>query len=236
MFKGSSLSVVIIGSAWATLVCSLACAGQNMNSGEARSQGSVSSMLITAFEPFAGSVHNKSAQTADILKRSLMRDLPQLHVEVCILPVEYDRATDELFKYLKKMNPPAQRILGLGEKTTSTLRLETQAANWDDEKKGSDAAGNWRQGQVIVPGAPQVLRFSGFPVQAMMDRIVPADRNKIVRSTDMDNFVCNNTAYRTELRLKGQLPFLFIHVPDGYSPNNDPQQSARLILELAPWL
>lgn len=215
-----------------TLICNVSFADQNF----AASGNVATSILITAFKPFAGNFNNKSAQTANILKQTMSVYLSHVHVEVCILPVEYDRAAIELFNCLNHMSIPAQRILSLGEKTTPVVRVETQAVNWDNEPLGPDAAGTWRRGSTIIQTAPPIVRFSGYPVQAMMERILPADRSKVVLSSDMDNFVCNNTAFITQMRLAGRLPFLFIHVPDGNSQNNNPNDSARLILELAPWL
>ena len=211
---------------------SISLANQNLL---ATSSLPTTSMLVTAFEPFAGNFHNKSAETADILKRSLQVYLPSIHIEICILPVEYNRASEKLLSCLSQMSVPAQRVLSLGEKSTSVVRVETQAANWDNEFRGPDSAGVWRKGSVILPGAPTSVSLSGYPVDAMMKRIPLADQLKIVLSSNMDNFVCNNTAFITEMSLRGRLPFLFIHVPDGDSQNNDPRESARLILELAPW-
>ncbi len=209
--------------------------GYAVPSSDAMLSGRVTSLLITSFQPFAGNSDNKSAQTADVLKRSMAVYLPTVHVEVCVLPVEYDKAAAKLMRCLRDMSIPAQRILSLGEKMTPVVLVETQATNWDNEPRGSDAAGVWRKGSKIIKDAPQAVRFFGYPIDVMMNRVSFADRSKIIRSSNMENFVCNNTAFITEMTLKERVPFLFIHVPDGNSKNNDPVESARLILELAFW-
>lgn len=196
------------------------------------------SILITGFEPFGATTGhvaqftNNSEEVANLMRRSFAKYLPNIHLEVCILPIEYDWAAVVLQSCLNKMKIPADRILSLGELNTPFIRVEKFAHNLDNEPRGADAKGVVRQNQTIAPGAPMEIALTGFPISDMLSRVAAADRPHIQPSQEMQAYVCNNTAYRVALALDGRIPFLFMHVPDSGAPS----EFARIILSTGFWL
>jgi pyroglutamyl-peptidase len=180
-------------------------------------------ILLTAFEPFGKWKINLSHEVALELKK-------KMNVEICELPVVYDKAADAAVACFQKLKQKPKLVLGLGEGSCA-LRLETSAANLDDTPGFADNAGTVRKSTAIAPGAPEKVAFS-IPVNSMYCGLGDAERKKITPSTSAGNYVCNNTAYRLSRYFKDTgIPYGFIHVPHSGCPEElrDPKANAELI-------
>jgi pyrrolidone-carboxylate peptidase len=180
-------------------------------------------ILVTAFQPFGKWKVNLSNEVALELKK-------KMNIEVCELPVVYDKAADAAVSCFQRLKQKPKLILGLGEGSCA-LRLETSAANLDDTPGFADNAGTVRKSTAIIPGAPEKVSFS-IPYNSMYCGLSDADRKKITPSTSAGNYVCNNTAYRLSRYFKDTgIPYGFIHVPHSGCPEElrDPKANAALI-------
>jgi pyroglutamyl-peptidase len=156
-------------------------------------------VLITGFEPFAGRTRNNSFEIAKRLKAE--PGLLGAHVEICELPVVYDRAAQVALEYFESLPRRPDFVVSMGEADAEIL-LETQAANLDDSSM-PDNAGELRRERVIDSKLPERIAL-----------VEPDDKVPVNRSTSAGNYVCNNTAFRLAHSFgeKG-VPFGFVHVP-----------------------
>ena len=172
------------------------------------------SILITAFEPFGGSFVNQSRSVAEALVKMINTNGiggKPVDAKLCILPTVYDKGALVAEKCYKAMAQKPKVVLSLGE-AACTIDLESRAKNWDSD--GEDNNGNDRTGSEIVKDGPEYVSL-GFPVDEMMGLVPPPYLHRVLRSTDMGGYVCNNTAYHLALYFKAEpTTYSFIHVPN----------------------
>ena len=188
-------------------------------------------ILITAFEPFGGSFVNQSRSVGEALTRIIKAkgiNGNSLDTQLCILPVVYDKGAIVAEKCYQAMTRKPKVVLSLGEGGCS-INLETQARNWDSD--GPDNDGNDRTGSVIIAGDPEFFAL-GFPIDKMLSLVPTAYSSRVVRSTDMGGYVCNNTAFNLGEYFKNEpTTYSFIHVPnsDCGSATKNAETNAQII-------
>lgn len=183
-----------------------------------------SDILLTSFEPFGGNSANNSMRVMRELGKRL-RELP-VSVHECVLPVEYDRGAE-----IARSCARGKRlsfVLSLGEGACS-LEFETRAQNLDDTWS-PDNAGVRRTNHPIVPGGSEFRELSA-PMDLLYQSAPRLGAVEINRSSDMGNYVCNNTAYwmSRSYPVGGKTRFGFIHVPPVDCTESDPKLLAAII-------
>ncbi len=163
-------------------------------------------ILVTGFEPFSGAALNPSQLIVAALAESQLAE--KLVLEV--LPVEYERAANQLEHLIAQHEPHTVVCIGQAEGRAS-ISIETRAQNLDDANL-ADNAGVTRSGQTISnPGAPELP--TTLPVDALLAQLssagIPAES-----SNSAGTFVCNHIFYVMQQLLKGtNVRSGFIHVP-----------------------
>jgi pyroglutamyl-peptidase len=183
-------------------------------------------ILLTSFEPFGKRDTNLSHEVAQRIGK-------RVKVEICRLPVVYDRAAERAVECYEEMNPKPTLVLSLGEGSCA-VRLETAATNWDNAPKMADNAGVLRSGSKIVAAGADRIGFT-LPVQEMYCGIPAGERGRVVASISAGNYVCNNTAYRLARYFRDKpVQFGFVHVPhsDCEPAVRDPAKNAEIIAGL----
>lgn len=169
-------------------------------------------ILVTAFEPFSSFKDNSSEWTLEEIR---MLNRGGEDVRTLLLPVSYDEAPALVLDELAADSYNQIVMLGMGE-SSSRIRIETVARNWDDSE-ASDNVGVVRRGQPIVPDAPETL-LPSYPRDVLMKNL----RRRGIRSELSEfagGFVCNHTYFVVAAALtEGGDPFeapqcTFIHLP-----------------------
>ncbi|MFW6299281.1 MAG: pyroglutamyl-peptidase I [Bacillota bacterium] len=168
----------------------------------------MSTILLTAFEPFAGDEVNP---TEEVLK-----DFPDYLYDMKVikttLPVIYNHCFDTLLPLIEKYKPEV--ILHLGyAKGRSHVSIERVAINVN-ESKTPDNVGTVLDGETIISGGPDGL-FTTLPIKYLKERFrskaLPAEI-----SNTAGTYICNNLFYRTLHFVKSynmQSKVGFIHIP-----------------------
>ncbi len=165
------------------------------------------SVLLTGFEPFAGSSLNPSEQIVKVLASSGVAGV-ELHTAV--LPVVFTESA-ELLKHLIKLHQP-DVVICLGQaEGRKEISFERVAINLDDARL-ADNAGRTITDRPIVSGA-ESARFTTLPVKQMV-AAVRAEGIAAGLSTTAGTFVCNHIFYSMQHELADtQVSSGFIHVP-----------------------
>lgn len=166
-------------------------------------------LLLTAFEPFGGHATNASQEVAQALQAAHFEGA---RLEILILPVDYERAPQQLLGAIERLQPDL--IILLGEAwSRDAITPERVAINIDDFAI-PDNGGHQPREQSIFAGAPAAY-FSTLPLAAMRAALesegVPA-----AISNSAGTFLCNHVFYRVMHHLsqtKSAAPAGFIHVP-----------------------
>ena len=163
-------------------------------------------ILVTGFEPFSGSTLNPSQLIVAALAESQLSE--KLVLEV--LPVEYERAANQLEHLIAQHEPHTVVCIGQAEGRAS-ISIETRAQNLDDAKL-ADNSGETRSGQPISTDGETELPTT-LPVDALLEQLssagIPAES-----STSAGTFVCNHIFYVMQQLLAGtEVRSGFIHVP-----------------------
>jgi pyroglutamyl-peptidase len=163
-------------------------------------------ILVTGFEPFAGSALNPSQLIVSALADSSIAE--NLVLEV--LPVEYQLAGERLRALIRQHKPHTVICIGQAEGRAS-ISIETRAQNLDDAAL-ADNSGETRSGQPISgDGNPELP--TTLPVDALLEQLssvgIPAEL-----STSAGTFVCNHIFYLMQQLLADTgVRSGFIHVP-----------------------
>lgn len=174
-------------------------------------------IMITGFEPFGKRTVNLSYEVATALQRLQSTIGPGVRIELCRLPVEYDRAAAVATLCFEHMNPKPEMVLSLGE-GGCVMHVETAATNLDDTPKFADNAGVIRVKSPILSGEPRRLGLT-MPVQDMFCKIRESGKGRVEVSISAGNYVCNNTAYRLARYFRAlRVRYGFIHVPHSDCP------------------
>jgi pyroglutamyl-peptidase len=174
-------------------------------------------ILATAFNPFGAAETNAS----ETLLRALKDNAGVVRV---VLPTEYEGAAREVVRLIRELRPQAVICFGVAG-SADVLRLERVARNRDGTAM-PDNAGDLRNGQAIVPGAPDVY-LATLPYEAM-SAALEARGIPHVFSENAGGYVCNHAFFhaRHEIAESGrEIPCGFVHVP----PIKGPREFAMLL-------
>jgi pyroglutamyl-peptidase len=170
-------------------------------------------VLLTGFEPFAGSSMNPSEQIVKALAASGIVDSSgqtQVELHTAVLPVVFTESS-ELLKHLIKLHQP-DIVICLGQaEGRREISFERVAINLDDARL-ADNAGRTITDQPVVEGG-QPAHFTTLPVKEMV-AAVRAEGIAAGLSTTAGTFVCNHIFYALQHSLIGTGKHSgFIHVP-----------------------
>jgi pyroglutamyl-peptidase len=166
-------------------------------------------ILLTGFEPFAGSQINPSERVVQALAG---RYLEGLDLATTILPVDTFRAPSRLTQALEETQPEAVVCLGEASRRAA-LSIERVAVNLLDFRI-PDNQGVQVVDEPVLSGGPAAY-FSTLPVrrllQALQEAGVPAEL-----SLSAGSYLCNQVFYvlLDYLQRQGRpIPAGFIHLP-----------------------
>ena len=159
----------------------------------------VKKILITAFEPFGGSVVNTSAAVLEMLPE----EIGGAKVEKVLLPVVFGKAAE------KALACTADCIFLLGEAAGRTAVTPERRGRNVRNARIPDNEGNKPEGEKILADGPEEY-LTVFPVDAIVEEM-KAEGYGIEVSEDAGTYVCNDTFYLTGV--KSAVPVQFIHVP-----------------------
>jgi pyroglutamyl-peptidase len=181
-------------------------------------------ILITAFEPFAGRPTNGSQEVAALLPG--LSD-PSVEYVTCILPVEYDRASQKAKDCYAEMDPKPDMVISTGE-GACTVQVETRALNLDNTPL-ADNAGVLRAG-TSIDDRSSPYTFLSLPAADMVCAIErPEQWQRPNASTWAGFFVCNNTAFHLSRFFSlNETPYGFIHLPRTDCKRETPDTAATL--------
>ena len=174
-------------------------------------------ILITAFEPFGGSLINTSAEVLRLLP-----DVIAGHpVRKLLLPVVFGKAAETALQF------PADYIFLLGEAGgRKTVTPEKKAKNRRDARI-PDNEGNQPIQETILPHGPAEYR-TVLP----LEEIVAKMRDDAIEiSEDAGSFVCNDTFYL--VGTGSSAPVAFIHIPAAPDQKKEYAEILKRFMELA---
>jgi len=179
-------------------------------------------LLLSGFEPFAGSPINPSQQLAEALAAERMDGV---QINSLILPVDGALAPAALIAALDAQQPDA--VISLGQATgRAVMSLERVAVNLLDYSI-PDNTGKLIVDEPVVAGGPAAY-FATVPVRAMLEAMrgagVPAEL-----SLSAGAYLCNQVLYAVLHHIAAnRLPVRagFIHVPA--LPQQVPPGTTRL--------
>ncbi len=160
-------------------------------------------VLVTGFEPFAGSTVNPSLELVDALDDTVAK---------AHLPVSYARAGSELRRAVREVEPDVVVCFGQADGRTG-VSIERFAHNLDEASTtDNDAAAG--SGTAIDPAGP-----AAYPSTLPVDEIVSAlhaEGIPAAPSRDAGGFLCNHVFYVLMGVLASERPRAiggFVHVP-----------------------
>jgi len=165
-------------------------------------------VLVTGFEPFAGSPVNPSRRLVEELAA---RPPAGAELVTAVLPVSYARAAGELRAALRAAEPDVVVCFGQADGRVG-ISVERFALNLDDAANVDDEGAS--SGSPVEPEGPVAYR-STLPV----DEIVAALRAAGIpaaASRDPGGFLCNHVFYALMRLLEQERPEAsggFVHVP-----------------------
>lgn len=168
-------------------------------------------VLVTGFEPFAGSRVNPSAEVASRLAGTAIAGV---ELAIGILPVVGGTAGRRLLAAIRRGRPDAVVLLGEhGE--SPAIHLERVAINLRDYRI-PDNAGKLVTDRPVVAGGPDAI-FATLPVRKMLAAITGAGV-PCALSNSAGTFLCNEVLYVALHHLASRssrrpVPCGFIHVP-----------------------
>lgn len=171
-------------------------------------------ILITYFNPFAGSKTNNSSNVARETQLFLNKISPETVVTLCELETKYQVAAEQAKTCIDTIGKNnLTMVLSLGEGGTGLdLEFKTHNINYSSKYLKDNASIYYEEKSSIIDGAASELSLN-YPM-ALMYCAIPTEKRKYVNiSDDPGTFVCNNTAYLLESYLFPETPYAFIHVP-----------------------
>ncbi len=162
-------------------------------------------LLLTGFTPFGGHTTNSSEAVVNALSPGATG------LASAVLRTEYQFAGDEIARLIREGRPSAIVCLGMNERS-GQVRIETLARNWDGCPR-PDNAGELRQGQAILEGAPGTYP-STLPI-GRLETLLAGEGIEVARSEDAGGFICNHVFFRAchENAATRGVPCGFIHLP-----------------------
>lgn len=160
-------------------------------------------ILVTGFEPFFGAEINPSK----ILSQRMSQNFSE--VESLILPVEFDKSSEFLKKYIAECGR-CDYLVMLGQAAgRSKISLEKIGLNWV-QSNHKDESGVLPQTGIILEDEPLAL-MSIFPIDEVYSEL-RKENLPVEISFSAGTFVCNDLYYRI-LNQFSDLKAVFIHVP-----------------------
>jgi pyroglutamyl-peptidase len=165
----------------------------------------VTRVLVTGFEPFGGAEVNPSQKLVEALASE---PPPEVELTTAVLPVAWERATDELLRALQSELPELVICFGQAD-GRAHIAVERFALNFDE---GSDEDGEERRAEISADG-PVAFR-SLLPVDAIVEAL-RADGIPAAPSRDAGGFLCNHVFYVLMRAVAGRPDVRggFVHVP-----------------------
>jgi pyroglutamyl-peptidase len=164
-------------------------------------------VLLTGFEPFAGSSLNPSQE---IVNEIAKLNIPGIEIITAILPVVFGESSEKLLKLIAAEKPDVVILLGQAEGRTQ-ITPERVAINLDDARI-ADNSGAILIDRPIVNGGPAAY-FSTLPVKEIVAAI-SANGIAAAPSLSAGTFVCNHIFYSLQHALfNANIKSGFIHVP-----------------------
>lgn len=165
-------------------------------------------ILLTGFEPFAGSHINPSIEAC---KPHDGKTYDGCTVKVVEIPLKYDEVKPSLVKAIEETNPVA--VICTGQSGSGDIRLERVAINIADARIPYNCE-TQPVDKTIVPDGP-VAYFSTLPLRKLLAALIEAKIPTVI-SNSAGTFGCNHIFYelmnhRDENKLG--IPAGFIHVP-----------------------
>lgn len=149
-------------------------------------------VLVTGFEPFAGAASNPSGEVARLVARhNAGYEEHGIEVRGVVLPVTFAGAVAALERAIAKHSPDVVLALGLAE-GRDAITPERVTINLDDARI-PDNDGAQPIDEPIEADGP-AARFTGLPVKSMVAAIRGAGVPSSVSLT-AGSFVCNHVAY-----------------------------------------
>lgn len=168
----------------------------------------VTTVLLTGFEPFAGTARNPSWDAVSRIAASW--DGPEV-VEAVLLPVAFDRSVSALRAAVADVRPDVVVAVGLAEGRRA-ITPERVAVNLDDARI-PDADGAQPVDVPALPGGAAAY-FTSLPVKRMVAAAVAAGAPAELSST-AGAYVCNHVFVALQA-LAAEHPGMragFVHVP-----------------------
>ena len=169
----------------------------------------VTSILLTGFEPFDGETINPSWQ-AVLRAQSLWNGPEQLHIAE--IPVDFEAGDRSLAEALARFVPDL--VIAVGQAGgRSGISVERVAINVDDARI-PDNSGFQPIDAAIVTGGPAAY-FSTLPIKSCVAALAEAGIPASVSQT-AGTYACNHLFYRLMHSLQAERPDArggFVHIP-----------------------
>ncbi|WP_135854281.1 pyroglutamyl-peptidase I family protein [Halorussus salinus] len=170
-------------------------------------------LLLTGYEPFGDHDRNPSAELARRLDGETVADR---EVVGEVLPVEFDRAGDEMAALLAEHDPDAVVATGLaaGRAAVSVERVGVNVADCAGIPDNAEEVP--RNERILTDEAAPAAYFATLPVVEVVAELLDAGVPARVSNT-AGTHLCNNILYRTRAQLEAEdrdnVPMGFVHLP-----------------------
>ena len=165
-------------------------------------------LLLTGFEPFLEFPINPTMQIAENLDGKVIN---QHSIIGRVLPVDFQKAGEQLVKLLEETNPDTVLSLGLAVGRTA-ITPERIAINCNDGER--DNHHYKPKGETIIKDGPDGL-FSTLPIQKLKETLNSSGFPSHISNT-AGTYLCNHVMYQLLYfyhKKHKQVPAGFIHIP-----------------------
>lgn len=171
-------------------------------------------LLLTGYEPFGDHDRNPTAEVARELDGERVADQ---EVVGRVLPVEFDRTSDEMEALIEEFDPEAIVATGLaaGRAGVCVERVGINVADCGGIPDNDEAEP--RNERIRVGGEAAAAFFATLPVVEIVEDLLAAGIPARVSNT-AGTHLCNNVLYQTRAYLEAQwkrpeVPMGFVHLP-----------------------
>ncbi|WP_135825060.1 pyroglutamyl-peptidase I family protein [Halorussus ruber] len=177
-------------------------------------------LLLTGYEPFGDHDRNPTEEVARELDG---QEVAGREIVGRVLPVEFDRAAEEMRDLVQKHDPETVVATGLaaGRAAVSVERVGVNVADCAGIADNADAEP--RNERIRTEGAdsesdtPPAAYFATLPVVEVVEDLLEADIPARVSNT-AGTHLCNNVLYQTRHYLEtagrgAEIPMGFVHLP-----------------------
>ncbi len=167
------------------------------------------SILISAFEPFAGDSTNITEQVT----RLIPDRIEDCEIHKIVLPVVYGKCSLLLIDKVRQTSPLA--VLSFGQATSRNLITPERYAKNVRRARIPDNEGNIFSGEKIEGSGPDVLE-STLDLKMLERALLSANTVGASISHDAGEYVCNDLMYGMLYALKKEkenIKYAFVHLP-----------------------